>query len=760
MRPSAREEAVSSVVGTVLMLAVTVTVFAGFSVVALDYVQSQPRPPRAELALVQGDGSLYLVHRGGESFATDGATLHVNKGGADQEIAMTDARLASLGTSWDLGDQVCIQGSATGCLFGPLEDVRGAYVVGSNSLLAETGERGSEECIDATAPVVVAWTQSPSDLSIASLGAVTVRAVVVDAGCAGVDPAAALTLVYGLQASVGTPTTSAGAMASVGANVWEGTIPAQAWSSQGNKYLVYRVEGLRDLNGNTGPSSVRSDRIDNGVADPGFPFVDKNNDAVYLAGVDFQLAASEVADGTYDAGVDGLVIPASVGAITSSGAITFTAGDAANDYLSIGVSLTANGGSLRLSSPGTIQTGAVTLKTFTSGQDIAITNTGGANRCNALQATGTTVQSADIVTVSCAGAVAIDGGTWSAANAGNALSIASTGAGVTLSNAPTMLASGSATLTGSQAVSVAGATFTTTTSGGSVTIGSTAGALTATGLGVTTVGDITLSAATTLGAHGANLQSSKDGATITVTGATSVDLGAATLNVPGAIQAGSTAQAAALDVSDATFTSTRDTTTTQVKVESAAAITANSATTLTSIGGIEVKGASLAVPGLRATATRDGSAISISSTSTTVDATGAQVSGAGAITVSAKTTLTATSMTAATTKATTLLLESQAGALDAKSASLRSASKVTLSSVGDLHVEGADLRASGNDDVKLDTGNKVYTLYLGTTAAGNEVKVSSNGISGLRAAVDPGTSSSNGPTVSWDGSLAIGSWDY
>ena len=42
------ESAVSSVVGTVLMLGITVMVFTAFSVVALSYFHSQPHAPRKE----------------------------------------------------------------------------------------------------------------------------------------------------------------------------------------------------------------------------------------------------------------------------------------------------------------------------------------------------------------------------------------------------------------------------------------------------------------------------------------------------------------------------------------------------------------------------------------------------------------------------------------------------------------------------------------------------------------------------------------
>ena len=143
-------DAVSSVVGTVLMLGITVTVFAGFSFFVLDYLQSTPPAPRADIAAVQQGPSYLLVNRGGESVPLAEGSLLLNVAGSQQRLALSSfaasGYLGAGATQWGIGQTVCIAGAGSAgrtCLYDtatvPFPDIRGSAVVASNAFVANDG---------------------------------------------------------------------------------------------------------------------------------------------------------------------------------------------------------------------------------------------------------------------------------------------------------------------------------------------------------------------------------------------------------------------------------------------------------------------------------------------------------------------------------------------------------------------------------------------------------------------------------------------
>jgi hypothetical protein len=259
------EEAVSSVVGTVLMLGITVAVFTAVSIGVLSYFESQPTQPRADVGALQGDGSLLLVHKGGEDVALGNSRVLVNVGGIEKEVLLSSLPgAAAVGAFWELGEILCIQGDDASCKYSSAQDVRGAVLVNDGFLLVAQGARGgADPCPgDLDPPTVSTWVQSPTDLAAPSSGAVTVTATFAD-GCYGVDASVAPHLWWRLNGGSAPAYTDAGAMAQLSGDTWEGTIPSPGLSAKG-KTLQYYVVGQRDLGSNVQASvaGVRSDLID------------------------------------------------------------------------------------------------------------------------------------------------------------------------------------------------------------------------------------------------------------------------------------------------------------------------------------------------------------------------------------------------------------------------------------------------------------------------------------------------------------------
>ena len=77
-----RDDAVSSVIGTVLMLGITVTVFSGISLVVLSEVGENSDSIHADLSILEGEAAVLLRHGGGESIPLSSGHLLVNVEGS------------------------------------------------------------------------------------------------------------------------------------------------------------------------------------------------------------------------------------------------------------------------------------------------------------------------------------------------------------------------------------------------------------------------------------------------------------------------------------------------------------------------------------------------------------------------------------------------------------------------------------------------------------------------------------------------------
>lgn len=351
----ATEEAVSSVVGTVLMLGITVAVFGGLSVVALDYVSDhRPSGARSDLSAVEGGQSLLLTHQGGESFQVGGRLL-VNVDGYEVEVGLDDASLAGLGLpslaqlglddSWSTGDTLCVWGDDASCLYDPdVVEVLGAAMVTDGRLLMDIGERGAQgsPSVDLVPTLV---SQSPTTAAVGDSLAWTVRVT-----NAGPDRAGARSILVTVEvdgAQVATATVAGpilgGASATATTTAWTGVL-----GSHSLRLTVDPTDVLAETD-EANNQATSTFEVAAGVSDPGQPFVDANGDGLYTPGTDTTVTATDVQDGSFDAGSGSLVLPQSVGDISAS-TVSFTAG---GDIL-VNIEVTATDGPIALTAGGDI----------------------------------------------------------------------------------------------------------------------------------------------------------------------------------------------------------------------------------------------------------------------------------------------------------------------------------------------------------------------------------------------------------------------
>lgn len=106
----------SSVVGTVLMLGITIAVFAGFSLVVLEEFEGSSGRLRADLGAVQEGDRYVLQHRGGDPVPLEQVTLRLAIDGVPTEMPLTDlAGQTADGTLWHVGESLCLSGPQPPC---------------------------------------------------------------------------------------------------------------------------------------------------------------------------------------------------------------------------------------------------------------------------------------------------------------------------------------------------------------------------------------------------------------------------------------------------------------------------------------------------------------------------------------------------------------------------------------------------------------------------------------------------------------------
>jgi FlaG/FlaF family flagellin (archaellin) len=320
------QQGVSSVVGTVLMLGVTMAVFAGLALVVLGYYSDADEQVRADLAVERSSRSLQLTHGGGEPVPLATGHLLVNRAGQEVRVPLTSfANQPGLSDgTWNVGDSLCIQGP--GCLYPLGSDVRGVLLISGNSLLLEEGVRahGSSSTGSSTGPAgqpdltVAHLSKTPADPGAGE--SVTFTARVTNGGTAA---AGASVLHFRIDGT----TVATASLSSLAAGASVDVTSSPAWVATSGSRTLLLVADATSMVSESNEANNQATHVFTvgaGVSDPGQPFRDTNGDGLYTPGTDVLIPTAQVTDCQHSES-EGLVIPSSVGSLSAT-SCRFTAG--------------------------------------------------------------------------------------------------------------------------------------------------------------------------------------------------------------------------------------------------------------------------------------------------------------------------------------------------------------------------------------------------------------------------------------------------
>lgn len=356
------DEAVSSIVGSILLVGITVAAFAALSVAVLSFEGPQDQD-RAMVHYKLGPGSggwgdgdetLIVRHLGGEPLETSDVRVIFRTGAGEETLtaaALGMGETFRTGDFWLRSDLTVAIDDQLDVLFiqDSSERVQSSATLSSTSPtsgLTQPGGGGGplDPCVaDASPPEVNLWTQTPSDVDTSHTGVVTVRARAVD-DCAGVDSTITPTLQWRINDGTA-PAWNDVAMALQSPGIWQADIPSQVYALYALQDLEYRIGPLADNNGNTlAFTGIQQDEIHIPEdEDPGFAYHDLDCNGRF-DGSDTNEDAN-LQSGDYDVDYDFcLVIPASHGPITANEI------DIHARSITIGVDLTSTGDRIHLKS--------------------------------------------------------------------------------------------------------------------------------------------------------------------------------------------------------------------------------------------------------------------------------------------------------------------------------------------------------------------------------------------------------------------------
>lgn len=263
------DEAVSEVLGTILLTGITVALFTGLGLAVLGFA-GPVDAPQSSISLTvapgaggwgTGDEALVLRHHGGEPlFADDVRLVYGLNGGSTTELRgpqlnFTQGRLA-------IGQEVHLRMrlGESDVLTAQLVALEANTLIATQSLVPGLAAAAVQCATDAVPPTITAWNQTPANLTGATNTSVSVRVALAD-DCAGVHPSTAPQLLYRTSSSSAWTSLP---MSTVAPNEWGAAIPQPSlgWSSTQGATLEYHVAPLVDARGNTGQSGTRSDLVD------------------------------------------------------------------------------------------------------------------------------------------------------------------------------------------------------------------------------------------------------------------------------------------------------------------------------------------------------------------------------------------------------------------------------------------------------------------------------------------------------------------
>lgn len=261
------EDGVSDVVGSVLMVGITVMTATALGLMLLSF-QGPAKQIHVETAVTvdpgtggwgTGDELVRIRHLGGDPMLGSKSEVVIKVGSATTRL--TGSGLGSTwldgvlttGEVWDY--RMTIAQGAPVSVFVIGGGTGPATLVSKSSIVAAATTSTNPCATDTAPPTVLQWSQSPSQVTGQTVGSVVVTAQVTDA-CYGANPSVTPSLFFRITPDPAF--TNVGPMTSIGANQWRGTIPAQSWSSLVGRNLEYFIGVLTDLGGNAGNSATRS----------------------------------------------------------------------------------------------------------------------------------------------------------------------------------------------------------------------------------------------------------------------------------------------------------------------------------------------------------------------------------------------------------------------------------------------------------------------------------------------------------------------
>lgn len=409
------ETAVSDVIGTVLLLGITVSAFSVLAVAVLDQFERNPPPARIEFRVDSAGGRTSITATWGESIDVDDTRLLYELDGArtvrDLDVAPLSTnllhRIPDSNARWDVGEILRLS-----CPLGEACAHPGARVTNVSVLqkLANTVLFSSEEgvsrgsVLNPVADLLPALEslrdplRLPSDPLFAG-GTIEAAVRVRNDGVLPIPLDRRLVVTFHLD---GNPSpfhtfTQTGGLA-LGASFTATTPPFTAPAGAHTLRAFAEAEPAVIEAGYGNNEVVSAFLVVPGIFDPGSPYEDGNDDVLYNPYVasDVLLSAASVTDGVHSAATgNGLVIPASVGPVSPAGSISFAAPSGrltirvGLETVSSSTSIALHGAtglnvtgtfdvktrdSITLTSGGPIDLSGIRIDT--NGEDITVTSTG------------------------------------------------------------------------------------------------------------------------------------------------------------------------------------------------------------------------------------------------------------------------------------------------------------------------------------------------------------------------------------------------
>ncbi len=261
-------DAVADVLGTILLVSVTVATAAGLAMLVSGIdppIDDRPSVLSVELdpgnsGWGTGDEVISVMHRGGKALEDHQVSLQLRIGSVSTTVAPASGApfedgVFVAGESWNI----------TQTIPGETEVRVLAIHAGSAPFVIAMGSFVTDSGIDCTGdtqgPTVTTYLSAPTDVDQGTTGAVTITAILAD-DCSGVQTSPAPMLHHRINDGSDPPWTQE-SMVLVTGTTFRATVPEPpgGWSSFGGSQFETQIKGMSDYLGNLADDAVRQDAI-------------------------------------------------------------------------------------------------------------------------------------------------------------------------------------------------------------------------------------------------------------------------------------------------------------------------------------------------------------------------------------------------------------------------------------------------------------------------------------------------------------------